>query len=71
MNEVAGSVTLVVELIQGTLETDVTVPFTTRSGTATEEGMLGGNELLGENYENNTVCVCVRACACLRACVCV
>ena len=46
VNEEDGSVTLIILLISGTLERDVTVPFFTSSGTATEEGI---NNVL-DNY---------------------
>ena len=39
VNEEDGSVTFTILLISGTLERDVTVPFFTSSGTATEEGI--------------------------------
>ncbi len=38
VSEEGGSVNLVVMLLQGTLERDISVPFLTSSGTATETG---------------------------------
>ena len=39
VNEVDGSVTLFVEVLDGTLERSVTVLFFTTPGTATQDGM--------------------------------
>ena len=46
VNEEDYSVTFIILLISGTMERDVTVPFFTSSGTATEEGDNNNDNLL-------------------------
>jgi len=61
VNEVAGSIQISVALLNGSLERDVTVPYFTSSGSATESGDLlgGGVDVFTSKFKHSWIMCCL------------